>query len=238
MLAQKLGTMRQDPSLSGASNAGVEFQNEYCPVANLTYGSTDVSIGVESEVLARLVGFFRGWQCAIGYNFWGRSAEKIRYARTPCGLCDGLWALKGDAQVIGFRSTDTAAVRLAAVEQNADIHQGTNNFPTGSNGFEPIQNPGVVNPVLATTGAGVEVVAEPFLPEVTHTSNPAPTLTACDIDRQGMHAISNSVFASIAYAPTSCVCLAPLVEIGGQAEFGRACALSTWGVWLSVGLGF
>lgn len=254
MLAQKLGSVRQDPSLSGSSNAGVEFQNEYAPVANLTYGCVNVSVAVEGEITARLTGFRGSWQTAVGYNFWGRTAEKICYASTPCALQNATWALKGDAQVVGFRITDNDPVRLAAV-QNADIHNGTNNFPTGFDGFEPEQNPGVVNRVAATTGAGIDVVALPFaaLGE-TNTSNPAPTLSVCDVALRGTSGISNSIFGYIAYAPVdTCWCVEPRVELGGQAEFGgsscgstessacsshQRCALSTWGVWVTLGVGF
>lgn len=254
MLAQKLGPVRQDPSLSGPSDAGVEFQNEYAPVANLTYGCVNVSVAVEGEITARLTGFLGSWQTAVGYNFWGRSREHISYASLPCALQDGTWAIKGDAQVIGFRITDNDPVRLAAV-QNADIHKGTNNFPTGFDGFEPEQNPGVVNRVLATTGAGIDVVALPFaaLGE-TNTSNPVPTLGICDVDLRGTSGISNSIFGYIAYAPVNtCWCVEPRVEVGGQAEFGgsscgstkssscsshQRCALSTWGVWVTLGVGF
>lgn len=253
MLAQKLGPIRQDPSLSGTSDAGVEFQNEYAPVANLTYGCVNVSVAVEGEITTRLTGFLGSWQTAVGYNFWGRSGEHISYASLPCALQDGTWALKGDAQVIGFRITDNDPVRLAAV-QNADIHNGTNNFPTGFNGFDPEQNPGVVNRVVATTGAGIDVVALPFaaLGE-TNTSNPAPTLGACDVDLRGTSGVSNSIFGYIAYAPVgTCWCVEPRVELGGQAEFGgsscantqssacgnQRCALSTWGVWVTLGVGF
>lgn len=250
MLAQKLGTVRQDPSLSGASDAGVEFQNEYAPVANLTYGCVNVSVAVEGEINARLVGFWRSWQVALGYNFWGRSAEKICYAAKPA-LHDGGWALKGDAQVIGYRITDNDPVRLAAV-QDADIHRGTNNFPAGIDGVEPEQNPGLVNRVAATTGAGIEVVALPFaILGQTNTSNPAPTLDVCDVALRGTSGIANSIFGYIAYAPTgTCWCVEPRVELGGQAEFGSSCgsnrssscsqrcALSTWGVWVTLGAGF
>lgn len=252
MLAQKLGAIRQEPSLSGASDAGIEFQNEYAPVANLTYGCINVSAAIEGELTARVVGFCGAWQAAVGYNLWGRSAEKISYRSTPCALQDGLWALKGDAQVIGFRITDNEPVHLAAV-QNADIHGGTNRFPTGFDGLESEQNPGVVNRVAATTGAGIDVVALPFaIVGQTNSSNPAPTIGLCDVALRGTSGLSNSIFGYLAYAPT-CTCsrVEPRVEVGAQAEFGASscaqtesscgsqrCSLSTWGVWATVALGF
>lgn len=256
MLAQRLSTERQNPQLSGASDAGVEFANEYTSVSNLTYGCVNVSAAIEGEITARLTGHSNSWQVSLGYNFWARSHEKIAYKQLPCQLtCP--WALKGDAQVIGFRITDSAPVHLAAVQNNATITNGTNNFPDGINGVASEQNPGIINPVPATTGAGVIVTALPFaVLGQTNTSNPVSTITLCDINMQGTRGISNSIFGYVAYAPSCYNNIAPRIELGGQAEFGSSschtksasraepcssstkCALSTWAIWTTIALGF
>lgn len=238
MLAQKLTTQRGTPQLSGASDAGVEFANEFAPIANLTYGCVRVSSTIEGEITAQCTGHYHDWQASIGYNFWARSKEKITYKCAPA-LATSLWALKGDAQVIGFRSTDNDPIRLAAIEQNATITQGTNNFPNGINGIDPEQNPGITNPIPATTGAGIVVTALPFggLGQ-TRSSNPTDVLTLCDIDLHGSQGLSHSLFAYLAYQPFCRKRVTGYVELGGQVEFGTQCALSTWGVWTTVAVGF
>lgn len=237
MLAQKLTAQRENPQLSGACDAGVEFANEYAPISNLTYGCVRVSAAIEGEITAKCIGHYHDWQACLGYNFWARSKEKISYKCAPA-LTTSLWALKGDAQVIGFRSTDNDPVRLAAI-QNATITSGTNNFPNGINSVDPEQNPGIINPVLATTGAGVIVTALPFggLGQ-TRSSNPIDLLTLGDVNLQGCRGLSNSLFAYLVYEPFCCKAITAHLELGGQAEFGNHCALSTWGFWTTLAVGF
>ena len=77
MLAQKLGTERQTPQLIGASDAGVEFQNEFTSVANLTTASVNVSVAIEADVALKFGYYAHNWNCDIGYDFYGRSCEKL-----------------------------------------------------------------------------------------------------------------------------------------------------------------
>ena len=46
------------------------------------------------------------FQWDIGYNFWGRSCEKLSIKDDCCPAIHGQWALKGDQRVYGFDATN------------------------------------------------------------------------------------------------------------------------------------
>ncbi len=176
MLAQKLGDTRQGPGgdngdqLTGASNAGVEYQSELAPVANFSTRNIKVSAAVQADLVAMLDFTIGGFSWDVGYNFWGRSCEKIKFRNDcddcgDCGSCsscknscntasfpDNTWALKGDAHVVGWRNEEDEVtnVRLAATESGATIHAGTNTAAV-TPGIPANLNPGIDSPELATT---------------------------------------------------------------------------------------
>lgn len=264
MLAQKLGPQRDTPRLVGPSDAGIEFQNEFAPVANITTSRVSVSIPVEAEFTALLSYDSRHLHLGIGYNLWAQSAERICLTdRCLPALSNKQWALKGDAQVIGFEDPGNAPVRLAAT-QDATIHSGTNNFPDGVGGIPYFQNPGVLNPQAASTdGTNPNVIATPGDTDTTplFTSNRAVVLNQCSLDLSGTRALSQKLFATIAFTGHeygTAHIWAPFISIGGEIEWGSqdkvgCCentgkfncpktvsphnfALNQWGVWLALGI--
>jgi len=115
------------------------FANEYAPVANLSTINVDVSVPAQVDLVLMFTYMCDNFSWDIGYNFWGRSCEKIRCpdACNRCNLCDcnwnNTWALKGDARMFGYQAksagTDTGdalPVSLSATQCGASIYNGLN----------------------------------------------------------------------------------------------------------------
>ncbi len=266
MLAQRLGTTRIPPSLSEVSDAGVEFQNEYAPVANLTNSTIAVSVAVEGDFVASFVYTDEHFNVTAGYNYWGRTCDRI-FARPRCCttvLESQRWALKGDAQVIGFEETTNAPVRLAATESEATLQSGTNQFNINS----PNRiNTSIDNPKAATTSGGEVLDIPTLLPNhQTNSSNLPIIINQTDINFSGTKGSSNKVFVHLDYTwkpydTITCHC-----GIGGEIEFTNRsqcaddcdsgcgascynsctgpggtcdfCALDQWGLWIKGGISF
>jgi hypothetical protein len=231
MLAEQLGTTRLSEFLVAPSDAGVEFQNVFAPVANLTASNVDVKINVEGDVALKFAYMTDCWEFDLGYNFWGRSCEKL--CRKSCGtdpLADGkTWALKGDAFVVGFTGVSYPAdtdgcVRLAASESLATINAGTNGF-NGPYSF-PVSltrassNPGIDTPVHAVSNAG-EVFDNTTLAVQTRSSVDPVFLSDASIDLAGVKGISHKLFANWSYEWVDCECVTPFLGIGGEVEFAQ-----------------
>lgn len=237
MLAQKLGTSRGPIHLIGESDAGVEFQNEYAPVANLTSMNVSVSAKFETDIVVKLGYYSCDSSWDIGYNFWRRSCENI-CSRCPNSALDGkTWALKGDAHVIGFIDQGSAGgdmpVRLAAVQADATINSGTNNFngPNpdngGIDGIRPTANPGITNPIvlIGMNGATGDFDVVDRLPTVTgiptRSSNPVSFIKECDIDFNGSKGTSHKLFAHYSREWHRNCPRTPFLGFGAEIEFSR-----------------
>jgi hypothetical protein len=227
--------------------ASLQFNNSYTPLANLTQ-KVDVSFDVQGDVLAKFVYTCRGFSWELGYNFWGRSCEKVDL---DCDCSDqfsnGTWALgTGCIPWYGFNST-TATIPLP-VSAN-----GTTVFACGA-----VNNPTTVaisGTTLTTTAAGgIDSTG----------SNPVVTVAQSDLDiGKGPRGLSNKVFTHFNYTWIDCEDWIPYLGIGGFAEFGSTkprgnnslsstttnscnddcnncpnCALSQWGVWVKGGVSF
>jgi hypothetical protein len=125
------------PVLPDPTAPSAQFTRVLQPVANLTRGDVNVSIGVQSDVSAMFNYTRCGWSWDLGYNFWARSSEKITADCTSsCMLANEprSWVLKGDAYVIGFSASDAEVptppvntpIALSASDSNATIHSGSN----------------------------------------------------------------------------------------------------------------
>src|SRR5439155_10827916 len=101
--------------------------------------------GVQADVAAMFNFTANGFSWDLGYNFWGRSKEKIHLSDDDA-FPENTWALKGDAEVFGFLNnggTIGAATALSASESKATITTGTNGTVIG--------NPSIDSPVNAYT---------------------------------------------------------------------------------------
>lgn len=123
---------------TGYTDSTYQFQNQYCPVANLTKSSVDVSVGVQGELTALFDFTSCGFSWDVGYNLWARGCEKIEEdCKCPSALKPNTWALKGDGHVYGFElegcdisggdtASTNAAIALGGTQNDATIHHGTN----------------------------------------------------------------------------------------------------------------
>lgn len=254
MLAEKIN-VPVDPFLWANENPGdqngsvqpfVSFKNILTPVANLTHAPIKVSVDVQGEAAA-LINYTRcGFSAMLGYNFWGRTCEKICLDADCTHPYKNIhtWALKGDAHVFGFAATGVTGlalsgpVPLSATENLSTIKMGTNNFTGpnnddgGLNGIRPTRNPGVDNVHFArlvednipganindllTAGEQIETSLEPI------------TLRASDVDICGAQTKgkTHSLFFNFGYTVDSCN-VTPYIGIGGSVEWapdtGKKC---------------
>jgi len=192
MLAERLATgtvttlggvtgIAQAPTPATAPIAPVAlFAGEFAPVANLTTRDVKVSVGVQGDVAAQFTYTRCGFAMDLGYNFWGRSCEKVSCSSscdtscpssssacaTSCSsssvacvtpaFAENTWALKGDAYVYGFNNVTNAIVALSATESLATINAGRNFAAAGVTDSGVIaagrRNPGVDNAQFAYNG--------------------------------------------------------------------------------------
>lgn len=254
MIAQRLASNKEDdPRLDGTSNADIAFANVFAPVANITQREVNVNIAVQADIAVSLQYQKNNFSWDVGYNFWGRSCEKI--CINECSpIPFGDWALKGDNRVYGFVADATypspyamvLPVPLAATDSTATIHQGSN-LRNGVN-YKPIEpldpsnfygdsatratataNAGIVTNGIVTRFADQAEFGSPT-DQIYSSKNPI-LITACDFNLQGSRGISNKIFTNLNWAwndrdESNWV---PYLSFGAEVEFGNAsktCALT------------
>lgn len=260
MLAQRLEPVPADNPfpLEPANSDNVQFASEFAPVANLTRSVVDVKINVEADVAALFAYTNNNVQWDLGYNFYGRSCEKICFKKTCIShALDGTtWALKGDSEVFGFSELVGNPVALAATQSQATIHSGVNNFSTN---IITRQNTLNIDNPQESTNAFDAVSA--ILPQ--RTSNPIVGLQVKDVNFAGTRALTHKIFTHLNYTWNDRWCLyTPYLGIGCEVEFSGCgscksscsgsgkksccscgqncfcCVPSQWGVWLKGGVSF
>lgn len=264
MLAQQLrSNANSNPRLAGNSNAGFEFGDRYAPVANFSTRDVKSSIGVQGDLALMLNWTSNSLSADIGYNFWGRSCEKIKF-RDKAGFAfpENTWALKGDAHVIGFTVDPVnPVVRLAATESKATIHTGTNIPASQQAGALPAnQNPGIDSPQLATSSAAPNPNVNATAGGGTQTNSSVPPIfiKESDLDLEGAatRGISHKIFGHFSYTWIDHEKFTPFLGIGVGGEFGARdkkatqsttttdnpkclkCSISKWGIFVKGGMNF
>lgn len=213
-----------------------QFANEFSPVANLTTRDVKVSVGVEADIVAWFNLSYCSFSWDLGYNFWGRTREKIHTPSTDtnctsdANICrsfvlnnaDTKWGLKGNVQVIGFAGVaGNAPIRLSATQSLATINgviaNGT--LVTGT------INTGADAPQFAFSGTGANTALVNAPGGVVGTANIETSiqpvfLTEADIDYgTTTRGLSHKVFTNLQYNFEG-DCWSPYVGIGGFGEFG------------------
>jgi hypothetical protein len=278
MLAERLipqtnglgGTVAEgDTTVDDVTFSTYQFANEFAPVANLTLTPVRVTIAAQGDIALKLeLQTGCGFVWDIGYNLWGRTAEKIK--RSCCNsdndnLVSGqFWALKGNAHVYGF--TSGIPVALAATQNCADIHTGTNTESIGAN----ILNPGIDNHEFAVVVTGSTVLPlhpNNFLTNQTATSIQPILLTKDLVDLAGTTSFSNKLFTHLTYEWECFESCMPFLGAGASIELGandlckaplqgdtctkpcgvntcedscstHAVSVSQWGVWVKGGVSY
>lgn len=250
MLAAKFGTPVEGlfalNSATSSKAPSAQFQGVYTPVANITTIPVDVSAAVQGDIVLKFAFTNNNFQWDCGYNFWGRSCEKICPRFDCCSskkFPENTYGLKGDAFMYGFPENGATppnispeGVALSGTESKATIFKGTNNYPDGLP-FTTIagitvplawsQNPGIDNPAIAVHN---QVPANLLLTRTIGAANWVPVLTSLDpvlikqsdLDIDGARAkgMSNKVFMNFGYIFDPCDCWTPYLSIGGEVEFG------------------
>lgn len=252
MLAEKLGTLRLNPHLENPAypyittddyqptdaDAGVEFQNEFAPVANITTLRVNSTIKIQADIALMFEYQSGGFQGDIGYNFWGRTCETI--CPDPCcsnPFPENTWALKGDAFVVGFEgtlnainpATDRLPVRLAATDSKATIHSGSKgnvNPPSNSAADSPayaftndVENLGMGFQELPVMSRTNESPTDPSL-QAFSSSNPI-YISQANLNFAGTRGISNKLFLHLNYTWIEKEAYwFPYCGVGGEIEFG------------------
>ncbi len=273
MLAERMiatstpGNLIAGQTIASALAPEFQFANDFSPVANLTTFPVNVKIDVQADIVCILNYGNTCWNVDIGYNFWGRSCEKIEPLTRFEPFANQFWALKGDAQVFGFdRGEDGTGeviqtIALSATESLATINQGTNNTPSDQ---DP-QNTGIDSPAPAFTNSTIVQFNNNPLNSVPtgplaqiNTSIRPQILTPDDIEFVGTRGSSSKFFMHVHYQipqrPTGWI---PFIGFGGEVEFAHNghneckqdncitcehpcfnCALSQWGIWIKGGASF
>lgn len=225
-----------------------QFQNVYTTVANLTTFDVESRIAAQFDLVLLFNYTHGGWGWDMGYNFWTRSCEKLRFTCSCPAPLDGnrTWALKGDSFVYGFAATTIGAITanqpiaLSATQDTSTIHNGTNNFVGpdplngGIDGIQPTRNPGVDNSKYArflgdnTPGADINDLVTGLQ---TKTSQDPIFLANSDIDLFSARTkgLAHKFFTHISYAwgPQWCEWI-PYIGAGAKvelAQYTNPCAL-------------
>jgi hypothetical protein len=235
MLAEQLGSNVTGLLVNTGTDVAPEyttpnaqFKTIYAPVANFSTREVKVSIGVQADIVAMLNFTAGAFSWDFGYNYWGRSKEKISL-RDDDSFPTNTWALKGDAQVYGFTSNAETTgplgpIALSATENSATIIAGTN----GSS--STVTNANVDNATLAFTGvstAATQLVAgtldDTNAPININTSNPAVFIALTDLNVEGAETrgMSNSLFTHFNYTWLDKEDWTPYLGLGVQVTFGN-----------------
>jgi hypothetical protein len=231
---------------SGGPAAPNQYNQVVVPAINRTTFRTTIGIPCQADVVLKASFIHNNFEFDIGYNFWGRSAEKLQCR----DRLDGFFACKGDAQLYGFTASD-APVPLNATESKATLYggQGASNFVAG----DQFQNLNVDSPINAYSSAGAlqqltsTDAATLSIPQaVVNTSNPAVLLTDADINNASAlspKAITHKLFFYMNSRWESDK-VTPYIGWGGMVEFAQKTffnkrgAFSQWGFVFKGGLSY
>jgi len=234
MLAQRLDSNRNSSPLLDPSvdTLGLEFANEYAPVANLTRRAITSSIGAQGDVAFSFAYQSGNFQWDVGYNFWGRTCEKLSLKNDCCCPDLGQWTLKGDQRVYGFDSNRRAELslttKLAVSDSQATIHEGSNlrhNVDyTETLPLAPV-NRWADNPTRAQADfddASTFMTTLPLGTDMIFTSNEPIFIQESDFDLSATRGISNKFFTHFNYAWPEYrdSKWTPYAGIGAEVEFG------------------
>lgn len=261
MLASKLSTPIKQNLIGLAQGNGVtptaQFKHEFTPLANLTTDWVKVTIPAQVN-LSILVTYERcQMYWTFGYGFWRRSCENICPISRSC-LADGIWALKGDAHVIGFEAPSNTPVPLSATQSRATIHAGRNTPTQGADQPDELaaaaQNPYIDNPAPALADSANSGIHHPLFTTSNGTdqiNTSIQPIFVCpnDIDylSAASHGSAHDIVGQFGYTWYE-RCHTPFIGFGAEVELGHGgqstsprenecinCSLSFWSIWLKGG---
>lgn len=235
----------ESPSNGDLLINGREAINQYIgnlvPAINYTTFDSKISIGVQADVVLKFAYQRDGFEVDFGYDFWANSKEKL-HCRDR--FIENRFALKGDVQIYGFTSNNSA-VALNATQSMATILGGQD---SGNSNFANLNADN--QPARATTPAAMinqlnlaDSIALNIPQVQVRGSNPAILLKDSDInDESGLlpRAFSNKIFMYMGNVWDNRDDLDPYFGIGLSGEFAHTnpcdnAAVSQWAIWMKVG---
>jgi len=243
-------------NIQNLTDATYQYKRNIISAIQYTTRNMDVSITAQAELLFKIGYTKDNWCFDLGYNLWAHTGEKLFFTKDcpcTCGCnTNGTYAIKGDAQLYGFYSSDGGApilpIPISSSQSKADIHTGQN--MRLSSLADASVNKGVDNqqPAWALHPATqLYLFSEDDPPtfDQIYTSIQPNILSCTDINFcPSPGALSHKLFAHLNYEYREKeACWRPYLGIGGEVEWGvksRRCkfAVSQWGVWLKGGVAF
>lgn len=241
------------PVIQGLLINGTPPVNQYIgrliPAINVTTLKSKISMDVEADVVAKIAYQKNNFEIDFGYNFWGRSEEKL-HGRDM--LVENKFGLKGDAQLYGF-TAQNAAVALNATQSKATIFkgqgQGNANFTNTNADNQPAlasTAAGILNQLNAADSATVANGGLGIVQAQVNGSNPAILLKDSDINEDSAllpRAISHKIFTYFNYAWDNKEEISPYLGGGLSSEWAHTDAaknsgMSQWAIWIKGGLSY
>lgn len=256
MLIQELGKpgIRGDTGDVRVLVDGDQIERQYTgklfPAINKTTLEAGISIAVQADIVCKLSYVHNTWAADIGYNFWIRSKEKIKYLEAFPENC---FAIKGDSQLYGFDVSQIVALNatqqcatLNAGQGDGSASQNFSNTNADTSGIAAFSFPGTLVPsVLLQTDVAGNNTGIIVLEQVSG-SHQSVLLSNRDINLCSALAPrvhSHKLFANGSYQWINCERAIPYVGIGVEVECvghggKNRGAFSQWGVWLKGGIAY
>jgi len=251
MMMEEIAQYSDGLFIYGDYPATDQYIQRLTPAINITTREVETSFAVQGDVALKFAIYRNNMSVDIGYNFWGRSHEKMNCFS---GFEANRYALKGDAQIYGFENYSSyypQAIPLSASQRCATIFagQGTGNFQPGleftnANADNPTQAFGASGDVLvqleSDDAAALYLMQEPVM-----TSQPAIFLSCGDLDVNSVlvpTSLTSKVFINVGNTWRT-KSLDPFFGIGAEVEWAHGSGfdrggICQWGVWSKMGLSY
>lgn len=244
MLLEQIESPSDGELLINAAEPLNQYIGNLVPAINYTTFDTKISIGAQADIVAKFAYQHDGFEVDFGYNFWANSKEKL-HCRDR--FIANRFALKGDAQIYGFTTTNEA-VALNATQSIATILGGQG---SGNNNFDNINADN--QPALATTNTVSPVIInQPNIADANtlnipliqvRGSNPAILLSDRDINEASgilPRAFSQRIFMYMGNVWNNRDDYDPYFGIGLSGEFAHTnpcdnAACAQWAIWFKGG---
>jgi hypothetical protein len=246
MMAEQISAGSRDLFTAGEPTTD-QYTRRLIPLINATTFCVETFFAVQADIALKFAWYRDNFSLDVGYNFWGRSKEKLDCRPS---LMDHCFALKGDAQIYGFSGMNEA-IPLSVSQDQATIFagQGAGNFVPGVE----FANDNAANKMLAfgpgaadvlTQLNGADSVALGIAQQQVATSQPSIFLSDNDLDNNSVlvpTSLTSKVFVHAGQTWYSAKCN-PFIGLGSEVEWVHGdCdsgGIAQWGIWFKLGLSY
>ncbi len=228
---------------------GITYKNNLINAINFATRNAKVSIDFQGDLSFMLEYRNDSWLADIGYNIWGRTAEKVCIATDcPCDIDRRKFGIKGTEGVCAREYTvldDTFDMFVDATSLNSTQSNATM-FQAGTVDNSLLVPPSMPGDIVVTA-LSRQVEGSPIVgPDVVlaANSNPPVLITCANLDPNSAalsSALTHKFFANLGYCWFD-TCWEPHIGIGAEVEFDgkrpHKQSLNQWGVWIKTGLTF